>query len=843
MRVFLVFCTGMLFSLQVLFAQVPEKTASADIYHALQKLNFLGNALYIAAHPDDENTRLISYLSNHVKARTGYLSITRGDGGQNLIGPELRELLGVLRTQELLAARRVDGGEQFFTRAVDFGYSKHPGETLKIWDKEAVLGDVVRIIRTFKPDVIINRFDHRTPGSTHGHHTSSAMLSMEAFDLAGDPNAYPTQLEDLEPWQPKRAFFNTSWWFYGSPENFEKADKTNLMAVDVGVYYPLQGRSNNEIAALASSQHLCQGFGRLSERGSEQEYIEILKGDLPENGTDIFEGIDTSWSRLEGGKAIGDILYAVEHAFDFKDPSSHLPDFLEAHKKLRALADSDWKTQKTKELEAIIAAVCGLHLRANARVASSYPGGKVLLELEALNRSDAGITLQQVTLNGQALHSEAVELTNNSKKSFSLPLQIPEVAAYSGPYWLTEKGTLGMYQVPSEKLIGKPETPPAYMATFQLDFQGYEIAFQTPVKHIYARPDKGELTQPFDILPRATTRFGDPVMIFSDGTPRKVPVTVKAHKDSLNGILRLGLPGGWKVLENEQPVSIVKKGDEKTLTFTLVPPAEENEGYIRPLLTVEGKTLSSELITIAYDHIPAQSVLMPSEARVVRLNIRKEGEHVGYIAGAGDNIPESLEQIGYTVHKIDPATIGQGSLAGYDAVVVGIRAYNVVEELKFKQPFLLNYVQQGGTLILQYNTVWRNDLGVDNLAPYPLQLSRDRVAEEDSQVQILAPGHALVNYPNKISAADFNGWVQERGLYFPDVWDKAFTPILSMHDEGEDPKEGGLLVAPFGKGYYIYTGLSFFRELPAGVPGAFKLFANMLSIGKQPVANENAVKG
>ncbi|MBT8272842.1 MAG: PIG-L family deacetylase, partial [Bacteroidia bacterium] len=242
------------FSFLLSFAQQPKRLNASEIHDAVQKLNFLGSVLYVAAHPDDENTRLISYMSNHVKARTAYLSMTRGDGGQNLIGPEIRELLGVIRTQELLAARRIDGGEQLFTRANDFGYSKHPDETLEIWDKDQVLSDVVWAIRKFKPDVIVNRFKHDTPGTNHGHHTSSAMLSLEAFDLVNDPSVYPDQLAHVDTWQPKRLFFNTSWWFYGSQENFEKADKSNMLNIDIGVYYPSKGLSNNEIASLASSQ-------------------------------------------------------------------------------------------------------------------------------------------------------------------------------------------------------------------------------------------------------------------------------------------------------------------------------------------------------------------------------------------------------------------------------------------------------------------------------------------------------------------------------------------------------------------------------------------------------------
>ncbi len=828
MRHLLVCCIIILFCINLGTAQAPKKNSSTEIFHSLEKLNFLGTVLYIAAHPDDENTRLISYLSNKIKARTAYLSLTRGDGGQNLIGPEIREQLGVLRTQELLAARNIDGGEQFFTRANDFGYSKHPDETLAIWDKKEVLGDVVQIIRQFKPDVIINRFNHKNPGSTHGHHTSSAMLSLEAFDLVNDANAYPEQLKLTEIWQPKRLFFNTSWWFYGSQDAFNKADKSNLIKLDVGVYYPMLGVSNNEIAALASSQHLCQGFGRISTRGSQDEYIELLKGDMPSTDN-IFEGIDTSWSRINGGKAIGNILNTVQENFNFKDPSLHLPELIKAYSLLQKSTDKHWKAIKSKELKTIIANVCGLYLEANANVTNSTPNGKFKVNLEALNRSKTTILLKSITINNTK-HTQNTPLLNNKKETINLEISVPNNINYTGPYWLMQKGSLGMYVVTDKKLIGKPETPRAFNAEFELSINNYSLTIEKPVVYHYSKPDKGELYKPFEILPEASASIKDKVIIFSDESTKEIPVTIKALKDNISGEVQLRYSKGWTVEEDTKLFNIAKKGDSKTILFKVTPPADEEENYISPILKINGKELTKELIEIAYDHIPTQSVLLPSEAKVVRLNIKKTGKNIGYIVGAGDKVPESLEQIGYNVSILDPNNINYELLQPYDAIVVGIRAYNVVNILKFKQRFLLDYVKNGGNLIIQYNTAGRNGLGIDNLSPYPMQLSRDRVTNENAVVSILAKDHPLVNTPNKITAKDFNNWVQERGLYFPNEWSKEFTPILSMADKGESIKKGSLIVAPYGKGNYIYTGLSFFRELPAGVPGAYKLFANMLSL-------------
>ncbi|MDE1206551.1 PIG-L family deacetylase [Tenacibaculum larymnensis] len=814
-------------------AQKPQKLTSNQIYEKVQKLNFLGSALYIAAHPDDENTRLIAYLSNHEKARTGYLSLTRGDGGQNLIGSEMRELLGVIRTQELLAARGVDGGEQRFSRANDFGYSKHPDETLKIWDKDKVLADVVWAIRTFKPDVIINRFNHRTPGTTHGHHTSSAMLSVEAFDLANDKTKYPEQLEYTNTWKPNRLFFNTSWWFYGSQEKFAKADKSKMLSFDIGTYYPLKGLSNNELASIASSQHLCQGFGRLTTRGTQTEYVEFLKGDFPKDKKDIFSGINTTWNRVEGGGEIGDILYDVEQNFDFVNPSKHLPDLLKAYQKVQKLKDEHWKTIKTKELKKIIEACAGLYLEASAESSSATQSSSVNVDFEVLNRSGVSMELSSIkVLPENKKIMKDLDLANNEKKTFTETISISEIT-YSSPYWLQKPWSLGMYTVENQQLRGKPETPRPIQVEFNLMIENQSISFIKPVVYRYSKRDKGEIYEPFEVLPKVTTKLLNKVLIFSSEKSQKVTVEVRSGAKNTSGIVELNAPKGWEVTPKEVKFSIAQKGDIQLIDFMVTPTQKESEGVLKAIAKVEEKNYDKELIEINYNHIPKQSVLLPSQAKVVRMNIKKNGTRIGYIQGSGDAIPESLQQIGYEVTELNVNEIN-GNLEQFDAVVVGIRAYNTIKELQFKQKHLLEYVKNGGNVIVQYNT----NRGVDVQAPYNLQLSRDRVTDENANVTFLAKEHSILNYPNKITEADFDGWVQERGLYFPNKWSKEYTPILSMHDKGESAKDGSLLVAKYGKGNYIYTGLSFFRELPAGVSGAYKLFANLLSV-KENKTDEN----
>ncbi|AOW18867.1 LmbE family protein [Polaribacter vadi] len=807
------------------FAQKPQKLTSNEIYEKIQKLNFLGTALYIAAHPDDENTRLIAYLANTIKARTGYLSLTRGDGGQNLIGSEIRELLGVIRTQELLAARNVDGGEQFFTRANDFGYSKHPDETLEIWNKEKVLSDVVWAIRTFKPDVIINRFNHETPGTTHGHHTSSAMLSVEAFELANDSTQFTPQLKNTSIWQPKRLFYNTSSWFYKDNAAFEAASK-DLIKFDIGEYYPQKGLSNNELASIASSQHLSQGFGRESTRGSQNEYLKFLKGDSLQDKKDIFSGINTTWNRINGGGKIGDILYDIEENFDFRNPSKHIAKLVEAYQKIELLEDEHWKNLKKKQILEIIEACAGLYLEASAESNKGTPNSNIKVDFEVLNRSNVSMTLASITstINGETFVKQQT-ITNNQEINFTQNIKL-SVDEYSDPYWLRKPAKLGMYTVDDPLLIGKPETPSPAKIDFNLVIGNIPITFTKNIVRKYAESDKGEIYEPFEILPLITTKLEDKVFIFSNEKEKKVSVTVKAGANFISGKVTLKLPENWQVSPNEIAFNIEQKNDEETVEFMVSPPREASVGKMEVIASYNGKEYTKELFEINYSHIPKQRILLNSEAKVVRLNIKKTGDKIGYIKGAGDAVPESLRQIGYTVDEINPADINEDNLKSYDAIVLGIRAYNVVKELKFKQKYLLEYVEKGGNMIVQYNT----NRGVDVGSPYKLSLSRDRVTDEFADVTILDSNHQLLNYPNKITDEDFKDWVQERGLYFPNAWDPNFTPLLSMYDKGELPKNGSLLIAKYGKGNYIYTGLSFFRELPAGVSGAYKLFANMLSV-------------
>ncbi len=811
------------------FSQAPKKPNAAEIYESIEKLNFLGSVLYLAAHPDDENTRLISYFANDVHARTAYLSITRGDGGQNLIGPEIRELLGVIRTNELVKARETDGGEQFFTRANDFGYSKHPDETLGIWDKEEVLKDVVKVIREFQPDVIINRFDAESAGRTHGHHTSSAILSLEAFDLAADASY---QAYNLPAWTTQRVFFNTHWWFYGSRENFDKIDKSGMLGFDTGIYYPSLGLSNSEISSLSRSMHKSQGFGSTGTRGSDMEYVKLLKGKMPADQKNIFEGVDTSWSRVEGGEPIQLMLEKVQREFDFREPSKSIPDLLKAYSLIRDIKDEHWKLLKLKEIKDVIAACSGLYLEAVAAVPYASGGEDISLKLEAINRSDQKMVLKSVQLLPQQKNIGLdKDLANNIGLQEEVDLSISTDAGLTAPYWLEEKGSLGMYKVDNPLMVGNPLTLADHKVVFTIDFEGTSVDFTKDVLYKYNDPVKGEVYQPFEIVPKAVADIASKVVIFSEDQAKQIPVTVTAFKEGITGSISLEVPAGWKVSPEVVDFQMTFKGEEANFFFTLSPTKEQSEGYIKPIVMIDGKKFDQTMVEINYDHIPKQSVLLPAESKVVRLNLVKKGQSIGYIKGAGDEVPKYLKQIGYKVTEVLPQNISADLLRQFDAVIMGIRAYNTVPELKVKQAAILDYVYQGGNVIVQYNTN-RSLVVEDNLAPYKLELSRDRITDENAKVSFLNKDQEVLNYPNKISAKDFDGWVQERGLYFPNKWAKEFTPVLSFQENGDAPMEGSLLVAKYGEGYYMYTGLSFFRELPAGVPGAYKLFTNMISIGK-----------
>lgn len=824
--------SGLTATAQEQFLQRPPD--AAEVHRKMQKLGVLSTVMYMAAHPDDENTRLISWFSRQRQTRTVYLSLTRGDGGQNLIGTEIDELLGVLRTQELLAARRIDGGEQWFTRANDFGYSKTAEETMSIWNKEAVLADVVWAIRKFRPDIIVNRFNAENSGSTHGHHTASARLALEAFDLAADPKAFPEQLRYVEPWQPRRIYFNTSWWQYGSQDAFDKADKSRMARIDVGVYEPWSGLSNSEVAMMSRSMHRCQGFGSELYRGESLDYLDLLRGDLPADKDDPLSGIDLSWTRVTGGKAIRKQVEEIVRNYDFKDPSISLPALFRLHSAMEALPEHPWKEQKLREIREIIADCAGLFIEAKTSRTALVPGDSLTFQLEVSQRRGTPLLFSGVSCPALGLDTTfSVSLSPATPWKGTLIRPLSHQAPYSAPYWLTEAAEGGLYRVEEQTLRGQPESASPATLTLRLGSSDQILTLEVPIVHKEVDPAFGERYQPLHVLPAAFVTPEQPVSLFPGPNAREITVKVRAGKDQLQGRVSMRLPAGWTAEPPSQEVSIALQGDERTIRFRITPPAKESVAEAELQIEVDGRVYPYALYEVHYDHVPHQSVIQPARARLVHVPLVGTNRSIGYIAGAGDQLPACLREAGYRVDILEDNDITPEKLARYDAVVAGVRAYNTRDGLKYRQEAIRGYIEQGGTYIVQYNT---NRGLVTNPSPLPLKVSRDRVTDEAAAIRMLAPEHPALKVPNAISTMDFEGWVQERGLYFPDSWDKSFTPLLAAADPGEKESEGLLLVAPLGKGYYVYTGLSFFRQLPAGVPGAYRLLANLLALNttKQP---------
>jgi LmbE family N-acetylglucosaminyl deacetylase len=809
----------------VSFSQSYQQPSSAQIKLKLRKLNFLGSVLYVAAHPDDENTRIITYLANDQLAATAYMSLTRGDGGQNLIGAEIGDLLGVIRTQELLAARRIDGGQQFFSRANDFGFSKSADEAFQVWGKDNVLSDVVRIFRQYQPDVIITRFppDER---AGHGHHWASAVLAGEAFDVAAKADVYPDQVKTFGTWQVKRLYTNTGrWWNRDINEN-----SPGVISFDVGGYNMLLGKSYTEISALSSSQHKSQGWGRRGERGTTLEFLEFMKGKKAEKN--IFEEIETSWLRVKGGEKVKPLVDKAIGEYDAENPSASIPQLLQIRKEISALPDGVWKTRKLQETEQLIQDCLGLFVEVTTAHYQGSPGEKIKVFSEVITRGNAEVKLQDIKsalFQWDTVYTSP--LNNNNLYQVRSNLRVHPGAEYSNPYWLEEPHDIGLFKVKNTNLIGLPENPAAAEMTFNFVVNGEPLSVRRPVIYKWVDPVKGELWRPFEIVPLVFVNPSEKVLIFNSDQPREVKVVVKSSVErATKGNLSLALPQGWRSEPATLPFELSKRDEEITKSFLVYPSAAESTGALIAVAELEGKKYDRALQLISYDHIPTQTLQPKAEVTVVRMELKKEGNVIGYIKGAGDEVPAALRNMGYEVWEMKDEEVTIGNLKKVDAVVMGIRALNVNKRIKFFMNDLLTYVNEGGTLVVQYNINF--DFGKEKFSPFPMKLSRDRVTEENAEVRIVKPNHEVLNTPNKITAKDFSGWVQERGLYFANEWDPAFETILSMNDKGETAKEGSLLIAKYGKGQYVYTGLSFFRELPEGVTGAYKLFANLVSLGK-----------
>ncbi|HKM58853.1 MAG TPA: PIG-L family deacetylase, partial [Chthoniobacterales bacterium] len=756
--------------------------------------------------------------------RTAYLSLTRGDGGQNVLGPEIGNEIGVIRTQELLAARRIDGGRQFFSRAVDFGFSKDYRETLRIWDRQQVLSDMVRVIRQFRPDVLITRFSP-IPGGTHGHHTASTVLALEAFKLAGDPKAFPEQ--QLKPWQPKRIVWNES--------IYQKDDigGTQQVRIGVGGNDPVSGELFTDIAGRSRSMHKTQGFGNFTisaRSGPRFETFQLLDGAPMTN--DILDGVDTTWGRVSGGAEIGKLADEIIAQFDSQNPAASVPELMKLREELAALpVDDSVVGEKRAQLDRILQACLGLEVQTTISQTEVVPGEMMKLHHSVVIHSSIPVRWVAVRYPGiKRQIDQEIELLTNQSRSLDSTQTLPVDTPLSQPYWLREEGTAGLFRVDDPSLIGRPENPPVFPIEQVFEIGGQTLVIPDEAVQVITNSVNSEVRRHMEVIPPVSLDFVSDIALLAPGTSHSVEVEMVASRANLAGILRLEAPQGWEVSPAKQSFHLATVGERVRLEFSITAPPQSATAKIIADAEIAGVRYRNQRVEINYPHIPPQLLQPLASLKAVSLQLANRGHTVGYMPGAGDSVAENLKQMGYSVKVLDDTDLTPEQLLGLDAIVIGVRAFNVRNNVASQLPVLFSYVENGGTIVAQYNRP--DGLKTTKLAPFELHLSGDRVTDENATAIFLAPDHPVLNTPNKITSADFDGWVQERGIYFPNQWDDHFTPILAFNDPGESPLKGGLLVAQYGKGYFVYTGLVFFRELPAGVPGAFRLFANLISLGK-----------
>ena len=804
------------FTFSSLFSFANE--GNGEIFVNLQKLHSLKRVLYVAAHPDDENTRALAWFSLGEKAETAYFSLTRGDGGQNLIGEELSEELGVLRTQELLAARSHDGAKQYFSRAVDFGYSKSAEESFELWGRDILLSDLVLIIRKFKPDVIVTRFppDER---AGHGHHTASALLAIEAFSKAADVEYEPRQVQAYGTWQSTSLYWNTSYWWDDNIKDMAQGDPNYLIS-DIGGFNAQLGMSYNEIGTLARSEHKCQGFGGIVERGSRIEYFKHLEGDKLEGS--FFEKTSQTWTGIADKQLEIDFQSALDN-FDFVTVSNNVPRLLKILQRLKQLPSSYIFDEKIQRCETIIQDCLGLHAEVLGEQFSFNQGDSVLLKANLINRSGLSVLLSKVEMStGEKFELDEKLLLN---EPLALNLKSNGKTDISNPYWLNEPfGTT--FKVSDSSDFCAPESRPSITLkfTFLVDDQPFSISI--PAAYKWRDPSYGERRRPLISTPGYTASFEEQQLLTKSGELKEVRIKIKNFRDSLNTTLNITAPKGWTISPNKIHLEFNTMHAEEWFVLTVEAAKDAKSGTVK--LSQEDGTKLFNYKEITYDHIPTQALFRTAFMQCTVLDAKIKAGRIAYIKGVDDAVPQAIEQLGFKLDFFEVKDIPSIDFAKYQSVVLGIRIYNVHPELLNYSERLNEYVKNGGNLLMQYNTAYRSLEG-KQFGPYPFELSRNRVTEEDAEVTFLEPEHQIMNSPNKITQTDFENWVQERGLYFANNWDEEYTPLFSWADQGEDAQTGALIVAKYGKGQFVYSGISFFRELPNGVIGAYRLFANILS--------------
>ncbi len=835
---------------------------------ALRRLHTTGRVLMIGAHPDDENNGVLAALALGDGLDVAYLSLTRGDGGQNLIGPELKEGLGLIRTDELLAARRLDGARQYFGREYDYGFSKSADEAFRHWPRDSVVADVVEVIRKFRPDVILSVWSG-TPRDGHGQHQASGLVTREAFEAAADPARFPGQIA-----AGLRAYKTP----YLLQATWRQADSVAFW-LSPGDFDPLFGRSDYQIALEGRSRHRSQGQGSQQPPGPQRSAVLVIAG-APRTGfTSLFQGLDTTLAGMARhafprAALLAATLDSYEKdvskattSWDALQPASIVP-VLEGALTALQRADSLAGTQggsatdlrfriaaERDELTEALRLADGIVLDATASRPRVVPGEGFVLTVRLWNGGRAPLAvdrLQPVVPAGWTVDGGGAAVTQvrpGEMATREFHVHVPTSAPPSEPYFLRQPRQGDMYTWPADTALrGEPYAPPPVQAEATVRLAGQAVAFATAATFVDVDKATGERRLPVLIVPAisvlvepriAIAPISDAPANHSDGAGAATSnhdVTVFVHSEAtsaVQGSLRLEAPAGWHVEPAAVPVQFAKAGQDQNVKFRVSPPAELAPGQYRVgavFETQDGAAYRRGYNIIDYPHIRPRLLFRDAAALFSAFPLSvAQGLRVGYIEGAGDNVASALEQMGLHVEPVSAELLRSGDLSRFDVIVAGIRAYEVREDLDASNARVLDWVQRGGTYIVQYN---QPAFAQGNYAPYPLSIaSGDRVTDETAPVRILDSSSPVVTTPNRIGASDFDGWVQERGLYFPGHWDDHYTPVFEMNDPGEAPLRGSLLVTKYGRGTYVYVALSFFRELPEGVPGAYRLLANLVSLG------------
>ncbi len=809
------------------FLAVPalaQQRTSAQLGEDLQKLRVLGSVLHVAAHPDDESTHMLTWFAQQQHWETNYFACTRGDGGQNLIGDEQGVPLGLIRTQELVAARRIDGANQYFSRAFDFGFSKSTDEALAFWDKQLILSDLVWVIRKTRPDIIFTRFPPDARAG-HGHHSASSALAIEAYKAAADPKRFPEQLKQgVNVWQAKRLLWNT-FRFPGSTGNSTVSD--SQFKVNIGDYLPFLGQSTGELAAFSRSQHKSQGFGFAVDHGRSTEYFATLGGDAPKEF--LWDGIDATWNRVNPN--IDALIIPIIQAYNPAKPYESIPALISLKKSIQVLPASPWTQKKINEINSWVVQAAGIYLGATTSQGIVAVGEKLPIKTEFIVR--APIQVENVKISFAGMDS-TIKGTLEPYKKYPFNRSITASAPITQPYWLKEAKATGHFNVSDQQKIGQAKVDPAYSAKATFVIQGEEFTLEKPVQELIIDPVKGEILQPIAITPKTVFSLSSNVVLLAKGSKETKTIHLSITAIAALKPGNIEVKSGTSVLANIALKDGMKAGEKHEWPISFHE-ASVAMGKISSNLQLhihsgtESWVDSLTMQTIEYPHIPTQRYFTPVNLSLLHIDFAKKGRKIGYIKGAGDKVPEALKQMGYEVDFLGEKDLSAANLQKYDAVLTGVRAYNTNEYWENAYPEIMKYIENGGNYVVQYNTASFLGPMKSSMSPYPLLVSRNRITKEEAKPEFLLPSHPVFNSPNKITESDFVDWIQERSIYTAETSDPHFEFPLGFSDPGESINKGNIAVTKYGKGQFIYTGLVFFRELPAGVPGAYRLLANILA--------------